>query len=477
MTVSNQTNKTRQSGDGSTVTFNFSFPIFNNTDIEVYKIDTSTTPESSALQTITTDYTVTISDTSEGGSVTYVVAPTSDEDAFIKRVLPFTQTTNIEINSNFPEENVEDEFDKSRMLDIQVQEETDRTLKVNEFYSGSASFEIANPEASKVIGWDSLGTTLVNYSGSDLDTILTSSYGQQLVQSANALVARGLLELDTTDDVEFNDLTVSQITATTYVGLPQATTTVQGTALLDKYWIYGLIPSSNAVTPDEQVDVTAGKCVAQDGSTILSLDTPTTLDITTHITPGADQTLHAFLYRDTNGDDILDVSTSLTPTVGTGDANLPNLDGTKYRRIGSVLTDGSADIYKFYSLALSGSGTYIYYDAWILDYNSAPTTTETLTTMSIPSGLELPVEFSGSVQGITAGNKNVKFYNPNVTDSAVTNTNQSMMGGVAGDSSDYSGGHFVVVTDTSARVAHRASSTSGTLKMITVGYYDFRNNY
>jgi hypothetical protein len=217
MTVTNQTNKTRQSGDGVTTTFNFSFKIFNETDLKVYKINTSTTPETETLQTITTDYTVTISTTSEGGSVTYTTAPTSNEDAFIKRVVAFTQETDIGINVNFPETAVENELDKSRMLDIQVDEATDRTLQVNQFYNGSADFTIPNPEASKVIGWDATGLVMANYSGSNLDTILTTAYGQTLVQSADAEAARDTLELGTTDDVEF-----AKITGSSYVGLPFA---------------------------------------------------------------------------------------------------------------------------------------------------------------------------------------------------------------------------------------------------------------
>jgi hypothetical protein len=221
MTVTNQTNKTRQHGNGITDTFNFTFPIFEESNLEVYKIDTSVTPEVATLQTITTDYTVDISQTSEGGSVTFVVTPTSDEDVFIKRVMDFKQRVDIETNSNFPENDMEKGLDKSRMLDIQLQENDDRTLKINEFYDGSATFEIPNPEASKVIGWASDGVTMANYSGSDLDTILTTSYGKTLVQSAGAEGARDILELGTTDDVQFNDITCSQITATTYVGIPK----------------------------------------------------------------------------------------------------------------------------------------------------------------------------------------------------------------------------------------------------------------
>lgn len=212
MAVSDDTNKTRQNGNDVTVTFNFTFKIFNESDLEVFIIDTTTDPESSSKKTITTDYTVNINKTTEGGSVTFVSGtPTSDEDIFIKRVLPFTQGLELEPNITFPEEAVENAFDKSRMLDIQLNEEANRTLKLNQFSEYAGELDIPNPVASRVIGFDSTGLAITLFSGSDLDTILTSTFGQQLVQSADAETARNFLELGVLDDVEFNDLIVNDL--------------------------------------------------------------------------------------------------------------------------------------------------------------------------------------------------------------------------------------------------------------------------
>lgn len=137
--------------------------------------------------------------------------------------------------------------------------------------------------------------------------------------------------------------------------LIQATTTNKGLFLAHKYWIEGGVPSSNIANPDEQVDLTDLKCIAQDGVTNLEISAATA-DLTNHITPAADTTYHLFAYHDTNGDDILDFSTSPTPTVGTGDANLPDLDGTKYRLIMSYKTDGSGDLRFHECESIGGSG-------------------------------------------------------------------------------------------------------------------------
>lgn len=195
MTVSNVTRSVRASGNGITTAFSFSFPVFASTDIKVYKIDTSVSPESQGSALVeNTDYTVSLNATSEGGTVTYTVAPTSDEDSFIIRDISYTQATDIETNEGFDEEAIEDALDKITMLTIQNNEELSRSIKVNEYYDGSADFTLPNPEASKVIGWASDGLTMENYSGSDIDQALVTDFGESLVTSADAEAARTVLD-------------------------------------------------------------------------------------------------------------------------------------------------------------------------------------------------------------------------------------------------------------------------------------------
>ena len=223
MTIGNTTRSTRSIGDGITDTFSFSFPVFATTDIKVYKIDTTTTPETQGNALVeNTDYTVSLNTATEGGSITYTTAPTANQDSFIIRDITYTQGADLVTNESYDEEAVEDALDRLTMLTIQNHEALSRSIAVNEYYDGLADFTLPNPEASKVIGWDSTGLAMTNYSGSDLDTILTTSYGQQLVQSADAETARDFLELGTSDDVEFKSITVDSITGA------NATTTVKG---------------------------------------------------------------------------------------------------------------------------------------------------------------------------------------------------------------------------------------------------------
>ncbi len=162
MGVTDTTNTVKESGNGVKVAFDFDFKIFETTELEVSKIDTSSLI--ATLQTITTDYTVAINTTTEGGIVTYVTAPTSGEQSFIKRVMPLTQTTDVPTEGTIPEDSLNNEYDRSRMIDIQQQEEMDRTIK---FVETSDLSDVNLPEgtsaanrASKVIAYDSAGTGL-----------------------------------------------------------------------------------------------------------------------------------------------------------------------------------------------------------------------------------------------------------------------------------------------------------------------------
>lgn len=159
MTIANTTNSIREAGNGSKVDFDFDFTIYATSDIKVYKILNST--EARTLQVINTDYTVEISEGAEGGTVTFVTAPTALQDSFIERELPFTQATNIPAVGGIREEQIEKGLDKLCILLLQLK----RSLQLApKFVSSSEFLDVIFPEgsANKVIGWADDGETLEN---------------------------------------------------------------------------------------------------------------------------------------------------------------------------------------------------------------------------------------------------------------------------------------------------------------------------
>ena len=165
MTVSNTTNKTSLvAGDGIVVAFGFSFPVLDETHSEVYKVVTSTNVQT--LQTLNVDYTVSINPVTEGGTVTYTVAPTSLQSSFIKRVVPYTQPTDLITVSNLSESSLERAYDRGVMQAIQVQEETARALGFD-IDSTTTGVVVPEPEANTYLGWNTAATNLENKASLD----------------------------------------------------------------------------------------------------------------------------------------------------------------------------------------------------------------------------------------------------------------------------------------------------------------------
>lgn len=133
MTVTNTDRSVRETGNDVKVAFDFNFPVADEADLEIYKIDTSGSVDvlGSAL-TLGTDYTVELNTVTEGGTVTYTTAPTADEDSYIVRTVTLNQTTVIPAVSDMPEEAIESALDKSRMIDIQLNDAVLRAVRMSQ---------------------------------------------------------------------------------------------------------------------------------------------------------------------------------------------------------------------------------------------------------------------------------------------------------------------------------------------------------
>lgn len=157
MTVQNTTSKIRYTGNGATVAFSFPFKVFAAGDLDVYLVLISSGAQT--LQTITTHYTVSINRNSDGGTVTFVTAPSALYEVLIKRNLDRTQSTDLPAVSNFPEESIENALDKLTMITSEIDEILNRCPK----FAETSEFEgVTFPElvANKYIKCNAAGTGL-----------------------------------------------------------------------------------------------------------------------------------------------------------------------------------------------------------------------------------------------------------------------------------------------------------------------------
>jgi len=162
MTISSTTVKNSYSGNGTLDTFNYTFKVFADADLQVIIRDASATE---TVKTLTTHYTVTGAGSASGGTVIFTAGNilTATETVVIRRASPQTQAIDYIANDPFPAESHEEGLDRSMMAIQQLQEEVDRSIKLSRTNTmNSTEFTIGDTErAGKVFGFDSNGELVV----------------------------------------------------------------------------------------------------------------------------------------------------------------------------------------------------------------------------------------------------------------------------------------------------------------------------
>ena len=212
MSISSSTNRNDYVGNGATDTYNYTFRIFDEGDLEVTIRDTSDVETTLALST---DYTVTGVGSSGGGTIVLVNSAQSwlDGDGDLKsgyaltirRVLDLVQETDIRNQGAFYPEIHEDQFDKLVMIAQQQQDELSRSASMPVTVAASAfSPEFpaslpSNPGATIIVndagnGFE-LGPTADQISSANADaTAAAASAAAALVSENNAAASEAAAE-------------------------------------------------------------------------------------------------------------------------------------------------------------------------------------------------------------------------------------------------------------------------------------------
>jgi len=163
MTISSTTVKNSYSGNGTLDTFNYTFKIFADADIQVIIRDASATE---TVKTLTTHYTVTGAGSASGGTIVFTAGniPSATETVVIRRASPQTQAIDYIANDPFPAESHEEGLDRSMMAIQQLQEEIDRSIKLSRTNTmTSTEFAVGSTDrAGKIFGFDDNGELVVS---------------------------------------------------------------------------------------------------------------------------------------------------------------------------------------------------------------------------------------------------------------------------------------------------------------------------
>ena len=156
MTIAAETNKVTYNCDGSKTEFDFTFKVFQTSDIKVVLITVATDAET--VLTETTHYAITGS-LSSGGKVTTVSTYSSLYKIFITIDIDLDQETDLVYGGSYSSEAIETMADKLTKVAQQHDEEISRTIKF-QIHSSESDIEIEDLVAGKTIIVNSAGDGL-----------------------------------------------------------------------------------------------------------------------------------------------------------------------------------------------------------------------------------------------------------------------------------------------------------------------------
>ena len=160
---------------GQTV-FPFTFKIFTDTNITVYK--------NQVALVLSTNYTVTINGDS-GGSVTLLAGASLNDEIVIVRSLAITRDFDYQDNGDFFADTVDSDQDYQTYLVQDVDAKFLRTFKLPDAISGTVSSELPLPVNDAYIRWNSDSTAIIN------DTTIPNAVIEATTQATTATTKAG----------------------------------------------------------------------------------------------------------------------------------------------------------------------------------------------------------------------------------------------------------------------------------------------
>jgi len=164
MSVSNLVVKQTYSGNGSNLTFAIPFDVLYDSDLEtqVYIRDTSGTPVTQTLKTLTSHYTIV------GSNVVFVTAPSATDRVVIARSLTLEQALDLQNNADFVPETLETHLDRIVGMIQQLDERIARAPVMQITEQVTDPISLAEPEFGTYLGWNAAGTGLENYTAEEI---------------------------------------------------------------------------------------------------------------------------------------------------------------------------------------------------------------------------------------------------------------------------------------------------------------------
>lgn len=157
MTVQSTTARADYQGNGITTQFPVPFYFLDPTHLKVLRTDKSTTPPTTALLVLNSDYTVVGAGVQSGGLIAATVAPTATQTLTVLRNVPFTQLIHYVPNDPFPAATHEQALDQLTMEVQELNELATHALTFPTYESVPPTIPPAAQRASTMLGFDANG--------------------------------------------------------------------------------------------------------------------------------------------------------------------------------------------------------------------------------------------------------------------------------------------------------------------------------
>lgn len=171
MTVPSQVSRDAQLGDGVTTVFTVPFRVLQDIAMRVYIDDVQ--------KALTTDFVVT-GIGAANTTVTFLIAPANGTTITFLRQVELTQETDYVPNDPFPAESHENALDKLTMIAQQQQDALRRSVRIGPTLDpDDYNVELPAPDPSTLIGWDTTGQAMRNYTIPEIAT--AAAYANKIV--------------------------------------------------------------------------------------------------------------------------------------------------------------------------------------------------------------------------------------------------------------------------------------------------------
>lgn len=207
MTVAKTYAPTRTVGNGVTSAFTANFRVTDTSDPLVTLMDTGaiTNP---AVQVLDTDYSVTINESSETATITFLLTdPPATKDVLIESVLAYTQPADLPDVANIQESVLETAYDRNTRLIQQLSEKIGRQISMSvEDSTNKPSFDFELPTALTSNGIIQINNTGLGFAVGSLASAgaisVPTTSGIEVYLGGNTTVSRSLSALG---DIQISD--------------------------------------------------------------------------------------------------------------------------------------------------------------------------------------------------------------------------------------------------------------------------------